>query len=207
MSQLTAEVFAEGIAVLSARWNREIPAALSGVMAEWLARQNCTADEYIAGVKRAAAELQFFPSAKEILELGRPELPGETAGAAVFAALLELRKYVVPHGNRLALDDVEAQLGESARRALVAIGGSSRVINLTDEHYPFVCKEFSRHYAAFDAEAKSRAAAGAYLTAGTSRAQLERQGQRRRLKQPVPIATAVPPELRIAPTVTPSPEP
>jgi hypothetical protein len=168
MSKLTAEVFARGVGILSSRWNRDISPELSAVYAQWLAAARCTAEEFIAGATRAVAELEFFPSAKQILELGRPELDPSTAAGEVFVAVLKLRKYIVPHGMRLALDDVEAELGSTACRALVSIGGPSRVIGLSDESFPFVLREFTRAYVAFDAEAQSRAAAGRILEAGRS---------------------------------------
>jgi hypothetical protein len=64
-NRLTKTVFAEGIGMIAARWNREIDPSISAVMAEWLAARQCTADEFITGVKRAiAAEREAHPRAR-----------------------------------------------------------------------------------------------------------------------------------------------
>lgn len=164
--RLTKTVFAEGIGLIAARWNRDVDPNVSAVMAEWLADHQCTADEFITGVKRAIAEDEWPPNARRILELARPTASADARAGEVFAALLALRKHHPAVGMRLALNDVEVQLGEAAVRAVVAIGGASRLNNLTEEARPFVQKDFARAFVAFEAEINSRASTTTLLERG-----------------------------------------
>lgn len=167
--RLTKTVFAEGIGLISARWNREIDPQISAVMAEWLADHACTADEFITGVKRAIAEDEWPPNAKRILDLARPE-PGPDARAGeAFDKIRRLGKYVPPHGVRWSLDEIERECGEPARRALVSIGGPRRLADMTEESVPFVLKEFSKAFVDFDRELASRKSASTLLTRGEQR--------------------------------------
>jgi hypothetical protein len=155
--RLTKTVFAEGIGLIAARWNREIDANVSAVMAEWLADHQCTADEFITGVKRAVAEDEWPPNAKRILELARPVAGAEARAGEIFDGILQLRKYHPGFGSRVALNDVEVKYGEAAMRAVVAVGGASRFTQMTDESRPFIQKDFVKAFIAFDAEINSRA--------------------------------------------------
>lgn len=162
--KLTGSIFAEGVGLLAERW-RDTSPALSAIMGEWLMAKGCTAEEFIAGVKRAIAEEDFCPNARKILELGRVETPAIAAAGLVFADVLLCRTHDPRWGMRLNVDTVRDRLGEPAMRAVIAVG-VQRITNLTDDVYPFVLRDFTTAFVAFDKEARDRVSAGRFLSSG-----------------------------------------
>lgn len=171
-TKLTKTIFAEGIAMISDRWNRDVAASTSAVMAEWLAEHQCTGDEFIAGVKRAIAEDEWPPSAKRILELARPVASADVRAGEVFEQIRGLGRYIVPHGTRWEIDEIERECGEAARRALISIGGPRRLVDMTDDAVPFVLRDFAKAFAEFDRELSSRATTVKLVARGEARRQL-----------------------------------
>lgn len=195
MARLGRRVFAQGIGLIAGRW-KEIPPEVSLVMAKWLQAQGCTAEEFIAGVSRAIAEDEFSPSAKRILDLARPTAPAEVRAGEVFARVLELRRYHVPHGLRLSLDEVRTTIGDAAARAVVSIGGASRLVSMTDDSRPFIERDFAQAFAAFDREQAARVAVDRFLPAGAGTLRLQSGG-------PQPLAQLA---LGAVRALSPSPE-
>jgi hypothetical protein len=180
MSQLTKRVFAGGIGLIAARW-REVDPNVAAIMGEWLMANGCTAEEFTTGVKRSIAEDEFSPSARRILELGRPQAPSEARAGEVFRRVLELRGWDVRHGYRLVLDVVRAELGEPAARAAAAIG-VPRLNGLTDDAYPFVARDFARAFVGFEAEERDRVTSARLIGGTVTNTARVRGGE------PVPIA-------------------
>jgi hypothetical protein len=195
MTALGKKAFAVGMGLLSARWGKEFPPALSAIYAQRFKREQLTAEEFIVGVERAIEEDEFCPSAKRIVELARPVVAADARAGEVFERVLALRRYHPRFGSTLALDDVARELGESARHALVAIGGPRRVVNLTDDAFPFVLREFARAFAAFDADERARVGSGRLLRNGegglTAQPPVPFLAQSKRLAMPVAIEAVV----------------
>lgn len=167
--KLTKAIFAEGIGMIADRWNREVPPSTSAVMAEWLTEQQCTADEFITGVKRAIAEDEWPPSAKRILDLARPVASAEVRAGFVFAKIRSLGKYIVPHGVRWNLDEIGRECGDSALRALVSIGGPRRLVDMTEESSHFLLRDFAKAFAEFEREEDARGLTTRLLERGEQR--------------------------------------
>lgn len=197
MAKLTKRMFTEGVALLTARWpNQAMPPELSAIYAEVLSV--LTGEEFVAGVKRAVAECEFFPSAKQILELARPALPADVEAGAVFTQLLHdphIRRHHPARGTWYDLEAVAESYGEAARLALIAIGGGTRLSLLTDDALPFVLREFKQNYVAFHAELGARGIV-ARLGAPVERPILAAPDARRRLAAPVPLADVAPSAVR-----------
>lgn len=160
--RLTATVFAEGMALMAERWNREISPTMSRLYATAL--RDLGASLFMVGVERAVTELTFFPSAKEIRDLARPGISAEVRAGEVFGKVLAAGVHT-PHGRRWDLETVEAQCGEAARRALVSIGGGRRLSDMTDDAFPFVLRDFTAAFAEYDRELSDRVAVDRLLTA------------------------------------------
>lgn len=163
--KLTSTIFAEGMALLAERWNREISPTMSRLYATSL--RDLGASLFMVGIERAVTELTFFPSAKEIRDLAQPGISPEIRGGEVFGKVLAAGVHT-PHGRRWDLDTVETQCGEAARRALVSIGGGRRLSDMTDDAFPFVLRDFTAAFAEYDRELSSRRAVDRLLTAGSS---------------------------------------
>lgn len=160
--RLTSTIFAEGMALMAERWNREISPTMSRLYATAL--RDLGASLFMVGVERAVTELTFFPSAKEIRDLARPGISAEVRAGEVFGKVLAAGVHT-PHGRRWDLETVEAQCGEAARRALVSIGGGRRLSDMTDDAFPFVLRDFSAAFAEYDRELVDRVAVDRLLTA------------------------------------------
>lgn len=160
--RLTAAIFAEGMALLAERWNREISPTMSRLYATAL--RDLGASLFMVGVERAVTELTFFPSAKEIRDLARPGISAGVRAGEVFGKVLAAGVHT-PHGRRWDVDAVETQCGEAARRALVSIGGGRRLSDMTDDAFPFVLRDFTAAFAEYDRELSDRVAVDRLLTA------------------------------------------
>lgn len=144
--------FERGMSLLSATYRAPVDEPLArlyfGVLTAAL-----TTEQFGAAVQRTVAAERYWPSPAVILQhagiqparLSESDRAGELAGAAVFTHLLQMRTYT-PHGYRLDWRRVEAELGVAAVRALQAIGGPSRVAEITCRDEPFARRDFARAY-------------------------------------------------------------
>lgn len=156
---ISLERFALGMGLLQSRWpKQEIGPELSAAYAEYLA--DLTDDEFTIGVKRAVAELNFFPSAKEIKGFARPELPADVEAGAILTQILdddEVKTYHPSAGAGLDLTKIGERYGMAAQMAVVAIGGVRRLARgVNDRDFPFVLDQFRDAYTGFAAEMRAR---------------------------------------------------
>lgn len=188
--KLTATIFAEGMALLAERWNREISPVMSRLYATAL--RDLGASLFMVGIERAVTELTFFPSAKEIRDLARPTISAEVRAGEVFGKVLAAGTHT-PHGRRWDLDTVEAECGEAARRALVAIGGGRRLSDMTDDAFPFVLRDYAAAFVEYDRELSSRVAVDRLLTGASAAPRLTAGGSRTKAlgAGPSPVADVI----------------
>jgi hypothetical protein len=168
--------FAQAIELLAERFQRPISPALSRVYLEHFLAADLTNDELTAGVKRALAECEFFPTAKQIEQFARPRVDPLTAGAAVFVALLnDGRVRDTTSGREVwSIVALREHYGEAAACAFVASGGVSRFRSMTETDEPHVRRGFARAYADYTFEAESRHHTDRAIAASVKRHELSR---------------------------------
>lgn len=141
IDKLTATVFAQGMALLAERWNREISPGMSRIYANAL--KDLGGALFIVGVTRAIEELTFFPSAAEIRKLARPEVAPEARAGALLASVDACGVHG-PHGRTWSIATVTEKCGSAAALAFIAIGGGRRLAGMADADFPFALRDFAK---------------------------------------------------------------
>lgn len=176
---ISRNIFAEGMGILAERFGREISPRLSAIYAETLA--DLSDDQFVAGVKRAAAELEFFPTAKQIRELGAPETDPALAAGLAFDRILtdsSLRSFAEGRTS-LSIRRVAEDLGDVAATALAAIGGARRIDALLEDEAKFARAEFVKAFVAAHRDTRSRTKTEQLLAGRAKARELAAAGKRK----------------------------
>lgn len=169
VTPLTARVFAEGMALLAERWNREISPSMSRLYAEGL--KDLGAELFIVGVKLAIDQETFFPSPARIRELARPTVSADVRAGEMLGKVLAAGVHG-PNGRTWSLTTIAEKCGGAAARAYTAVGGGYRLAALTDADFPFLLRDFTKAFAAYADEAVASDAVTRRLEAERSAPQL-----------------------------------
>lgn len=158
-----ARTFSYGMGLLTERYSREISAEMAKVYADSL--KDLENDEFIAAVKLAIARPgkfpSDFPSIDELRALARPSPTADVEAGEILMQILddaECKSYTPQRGTSYLVGAIAERYGDAAARAFIGIGGTRRVIAMTDAALPFVLKEFRESYTGYAAEQASRAA-------------------------------------------------
>lgn len=145
---ITPQTFAEGMALIAERWNREWGPNLQAVYYEQLT-EALDDDQFIAGVKRCIRTAGLTPpSIQQIIDAGSPP-PDETDEAAkAFRAILSAPDYLPTRGAFFSTHTIEQRFGVVAARAFVGSGGERRWNGMSDADIPFALKDFTAAYRA-----------------------------------------------------------
>lgn len=141
---ITPEVFAEGVALLAERWNREMSPELSATYYEQLTAE-LDDDAYIAGVKLTIRHLQFWPSIQDIIDRASPRPPERVDAGRIFTAILRSPEYT-PRGHFYDVARIQREHGTAAARAFQSIGGEARMLHLGERDVAFALREFTEAY-------------------------------------------------------------
>ena len=157
------QTFNYGMGLLAERYNREISAEMAALYAEQL--RDLDDAEFTAAVKLAVARPgkfpSDFPSIDELRALARPAVAATVEAGEILMRILSdarCKGYSPQAGTMYLLGPIAEHYGDVAARAFLGIGGTRRVIAMSDASLPFVLKEFRECYDGYAAEQASRAA-------------------------------------------------
>lgn len=150
--------FAEGMALLSERYNRELSPGLSAVYLEEALAAGLTGDEFVAGVKGVIRECEFFPTSGQLVQFARPTMDPAVAAGEVFTAILNDRRlrHQAVAGEVWSIAAIADLYGEVAARAVLAVGGVRRLARLTEQDLPFVLRDYREAFASASRESLAR---------------------------------------------------
>lgn len=142
-------VFLHWIAVIADRIGRPLAGPTQRAYHDYLSAR-LTTQEFAAAAERLFAEHAFntWPGPGEFVRLARPEPPHALAAGDAFRRILtECGERQPGRPSTYAAAVVEERLGQAARIAFLAVGGSARFARCTDDEEPWLRKEFVQQYA------------------------------------------------------------
>ncbi len=138
-NMITQEKFDKGIALLQTHFNQELCPSAIAIWSEYL-NEHLSDEEFTLAVKEAIIGLDFFPSAKKLVEFATATK--EVAAIAQWQIVIAAAKTA----NEQWRQEILQQLKDQAHTALAAIGGIDAVAWADEWQLNKLNKEFTTVY-------------------------------------------------------------